>query len=427
MKQVSTRVNIFSSFFLHLHPPTVPTSTLRFGLSLGLGGMAVTLLGVMFLSGLLQLISYSPQPENAYSSIQQLYRMGEIGGFIRNVHYWGGNLLIIIIFFHVLRVFFTGALDQKRRANWLIGICLFVLLLFANFTGYLLPWDQLAYWAVTIFTNMFAYVPVAGEELATICRGGDEVGANTLRLFFGLHIGVLPIALVCLMILHFWLVRKAGGLIRKEKAVEERVRTIPHLLVREAATALILVAILFTFAAFVDAPLADPANSGQSPNPAKAAWYFLGLQELLLHLHPTVAICLIPSLMLFFFAGTPFIKNGILPGGIWFGGQKGGRLAVSVFLGTTIITAITVIMDEKVLHGSGLLQNVDLWLNRGVYPLGIILLLITILYFALNRFLSYSKAEAVMAIFVINIALITTLTVIGIWFRGGGMVLVYPF
>ncbi|MFT5697934.1 MAG: quinol-cytochrome oxidoreductase complex cytochrome b subunit [Desulforhopalus sp.] len=427
MTQATGKTNIFSAFLLHLHPRTVPASTLRFGLSLGLGGIAAILLCVMFVSGLLQLLSYVPQPDSAYSSIQQLYNLGEVGGFVRNVHFWGGNLLVIITFMHLLRVFFTGALDQKRRINWLVGLCLFLLVLFANFTGYLLPWDQLAYWAVTIFTNMLSYVPLVGESLALTFRGGNEVGPSTLHIFFGMHVGLIPLSVLSLLILHFWQVRKAGGLIRRTEGREERVLVVPHLIVREIATACVVLALLFTFAAIVDAPLAEPANPGQSPNPAKAAWYFMGLQELLLHLHPTVAICLIPTLMLVALGAIPFIKGSILPGGYWFGGCRGRRLALVVFLLASCMTFVVIALDEKLLHGAEALQAADLWLNRGVLPLGMLFLLQVSLYLGLKKRMKYSRAEAVMAIFVTNIAIIISLTVIGIWFRGSGMILVNPF
>ncbi|WP_458775670.1 cytochrome b N-terminal domain-containing protein [Desulforhopalus sp. 52FAK] len=426
MKPPIVRPNIFSAFLFHLHPRTIPESTLRFGLSLGLGGMAATLFSVMVISGLLQLLSYSPQPESAYSSIQQLYNVGEVGGFIRNVHFWSGNLLVIMSFLHLLRVFFTGAIDRKRRMNWLVGICLFILLLFTNFTGYLLPWDQLAYWAVTIFTNMLSYVPVIGEQLALLFRGGREVGATTLHIFFGLHVGLIPLIIVVLLVFHFWLVRKAGGLIRQE-ANGKRIAVVPHLISREFATATVIVALVCIFSSLVDAPLAGPANPGESPNPAKAAWYFMGLQELLLHLHPTVAICLIPALMLLFLGVIPYIKGTTLPGGVWFGGSRGKRLVVNVFLMMSIMTFMVVIFDEQLLHGEGSVQADDLWLYRGLFPLGLLIFLQVLLYFVVTHFFAFTRPEGVMAVFVANIAIIVSLTAIGIWFRGAGMALVYPF
>ncbi len=300
--------NFVAGFFLHLHPRTVPRETIRFTLSFGLGGMAATLFLVMVGSGLLQLLQYSPNPDNAYLSIQRMYGTAVFGGFIRNIHYWSGNLLVIVTTLHLLRVFFTGALSGKRRVNWIIGVCILLVVLFANFTGYLLPWDQLAYWAVTIFTNMASSMPVIGGWLALTLRGTGEVGPATLSNFFALHIGILPALLTVLLICHFWLIRKAGGLVHREDQSTDRVAVNPHLLVRELATGLILLALVTIFAALVDAPLSEPANPGESPNPAKAAWYFMGLQELLLHLHPAFAIFVVPLLMLTGLLVIPFIE-----------------------------------------------------------------------------------------------------------------------
>lgn len=126
------KMNPFSAFILHLHPRTVPAETIRFTLSFGLGGMAATLLLVMVCTGLLQLIKYSPNPEGAYVSIEQMYMPGVFGGYIRNIHFWAGNLLVIVAALHLCRVFFTGALSGKRRINWILGIGIFLLVLFAK-------------------------------------------------------------------------------------------------------------------------------------------------------------------------------------------------------------------------------------------------------------------------------------------------------
>ena len=325
--------NFFTAFFLHLHPRTVPRETIRFTLSFGLGGMAATLFLVMVGSGLLQLLQYSPNPDAAYLSIERMYAPGVFGGFIRNIHYWAGNLLVVVTALHLLRVFFTGAWSGKRRINWILGIFIILLVLFANFTGYLLPWDQLAYWAVTIFTNMAASIPVIGDWLVLTLRGGSEVGSATLSIFFALHISVLPSLLAVLLVCHFWLIRKAGGLVLGKDRSLDRVSVNPHLIVKEIATALILLAILAIFSALIDAPLSEPANPGESPNPAKAAWYFMGLQELLLHFHPSFAIFIIPSLMLAGLFALPFVNKASLPEGLWFGGRKGMKPAVIDFPG----------------------------------------------------------------------------------------------
>ena len=348
---MADKVNIttFSAFLLHLHPRKVHPETLRFGLSFGLGGMAVTLVGTLFLSGILQLISYQPQTVNAYRSILQMYGAGEVSGFVRNIHHWSGNLLVIVVFFHMMRVFLTGALTEERRFNWLVGIVLFLSILFSNFTGYLLPWDQLAYWAVTIFTSMASYIPFIGQALVEILRGGTEVGQATLSIFFAIHVSILPVIVVLFSAWHFWLIRKAGGLIITSDAAPKpaKITTLPHLISREVVVGFGLLALIMVFSALVDAPLDVEANPGESPNPAKAAWYFLGFQELLLHLHPLFAICIVPLCLLSGGAAIVYLKNTALPGGVWFGGRNRGRYMAfwSVLLGVLLVSLLVAVDD----------------------------------------------------------------------------------
>jgi len=202
-----------TNLILHVHPRTVPEQTLKFTLSWGLGGMSVVLVCLLALTGLLLLFVYEPSIDHAYASILTLRDEVMFGRWIRNIHHWSANILVIVVFLHLLRVFFTGAFHAPRRLNWIFGVGLFFLVLFSNFTGYLLPWDQLAYWAITICTSMVAYIPGLGDGLQKMIRGGAEIGPATLSGFFALHIAMLPIALALLMPFHFWHVRKAGGLV----------------------------------------------------------------------------------------------------------------------------------------------------------------------------------------------------------------------
>lgn len=416
----------FSGFVFHLHPSKVHTETLRFTLSFGLGGMAATLVLLLFVTGLLQLLSYSPRVDQAYLSIQQMYQPGGLGGFIRNCHYWAGNLLVIITFLHFLRVFLTTAFTGSRSYNWGVGLALFLLIVFANFTGYLMPWDQLAYWAVTIFTSMLSYIPVVGSELTSLLRGGLEVGSETLATFFAIHIGIMPVLMVVLLLYHFWMIRKAGGLIRKENpsgVPSARVATFPHLIAREAAVGCLLLATVMLFSALIDAPLGAEANPGQSPNPAKAAWYFMGLQELLLHLHPTFAICVVPSLVLAFFVLLPFLQLEIPARGIWFGGKTGAlNTAIGGFTGI-ILTFTLVVIDDTLLIRQG---NSQLsWWWRGLVPTVGSCAILILLFLALLRIRKCSGGEALLGVVSCILFGAGTLTVIGIWLRGAEMALVW--
>lgn len=422
--------NFITGFLVHIHPRTLPKETLRFSLSLGLGGMAATLLGILFFTGLLQLFTYAPDSKNAYVSIQQMYTHTSLGGWIRNIHYWAGNLLVIVTCAHLFRVFLTGAVRGERRLNWLIGLSLLFLVLFANFSGYLLPWDQLAYWAVTIFTGMLAYIPLIGPWLMQLLRGGTDVGAASLSNFYAIHIALIPAALCIFNIWHFWLVRKASGLVRTDStdgSVADRVPSVPDLVKREAGVGLTLVAFLLFFSSLVDAPLADPANPAMSPNPAKAAWYFLGLQELLLHLSPSIAICVVPLLVVIILASLPFWRDAILPGGIWFGSRNGWKLGLYAFISGGVFTVAAVLFDDMLLRGTQKNGPVADLLMRGILPLTAYILAILTALSLLARRTGRSRSETVMAGMLFHLAVLICLTATGIWFRGAGMRLVWPW
>ncbi len=417
-----------STFLIHLHPRKVDAETIRFTLSFGLGGMAVTLFCTLVFTGLLQLLSYAPDMNRAYGSVQDMYSNGNLSGFVRNIHYWSGNLLVVVCFLHMLRVFLTGAFTGGRRFNWVVGVLLFGLILSANFTGYLLPNDQLAYWAVTIFTSMLSYMPLGGHWLMTTVRGGAEVGPETFSSFFAIHVGLLPVAALLLIVYHFWLIRKARGLIRPPQFPAdhiEMVDAVPHLVFRELAVGLSLLAVLFSFGAMVDAPLADPATPGNSPNPAKAAWYFMGLQELLLHLHPTVVICILPLLTVVGLLLLPFLKNAVLPGGIWFGGAQGRKVALWSSLAGFLCAGGAVVLDSVFSASNAAIPD-HLWLNRGVLPLVAAGVVLAGWYALWRKQQRCTRAEATMALMIFIAGSIVSLTLVGCWFRGEGMVLVLP-
>jgi quinol-cytochrome oxidoreductase complex cytochrome b subunit len=240
-------------------------------------------------------------PKAAYDSIQHLKNEVLFGNFIRNVHYWSGTLLVLITFLHMLRVLFTGAYNQKRVGT---GLSVFVFccwLLHRILPATSSPWDQLAYWAITVSTSMLNYVPLIGESLNKMIIQGNEVGAPTLLVFYALHTGVLPLAMVVLMGFHFWKTRKAGGVVipqRSDKEKLNKVPVVPNLISIEFVVALFLIALIFLLSTFFNAPLEDEANPLITPNPSKAPWYFMGFQELILHFHPVIAVVIIPACVL---------------------------------------------------------------------------------------------------------------------------------
>ena len=421
-----TGSRLVPSFLLHIHPRRVPLETLRFTLSFGLGGMSATLIVLLFVTGILQLLSYSPEISLAYDSVAAMYGEGNLSGWTRNIHYFSGNLLVILATLHCLRVFLTGAIRAPRRRNWLIGLRLLGLIFFANFSGYLLPWDQLAFWAVTIFTNMVGYIPLVGEALVQLLRGGSEIGPATLTTFYAIHTAWLPLFMVGLLVYHFWLIRKNGGLIRDEHSKTSppvTIPAVPHLVAREGAVGLGLIAAILAVAALVDAPLSEIANPGMSPNPAKAAWFFMGLQELLMHLHPIFAICVLPMLVLCCLVVLPFCNSACLPGGQWFGGNRGAGLAIKISIISTIATFAAVLIDELIKNGAT--DTATDIITRGVIPLALMVVFYVGGYLILTRKLKYSQAEAVMAGFNFSLTGRLCLTITGIWLRGPGMQLLF--
>ncbi len=425
--QDRTRKMFFQGFILHIHPRKVAAETIRFSLSFGLGGMSAALLLLLFISGILQLLSYTPDVAHAYDSVRMMYKDYSLGGWVRNIHYWSGNLLVIVTLLHCCRVFLTGAIDPQRGKNWYIGLLLLGLVFFANFSGYLLPWDQLAYWAVTIFTSMLGYVPFLGETIVELLRGDSGVGQTTLSIFFGIHTGVLPFCFTVLLIYHFWLVRKAGGLVQKRNNRTHPVKLIPvlpNLLVREAAVGLSLICLILMFSALVDAPLDEIANPSMSPDPAKAAWFFLGFQEILMHLHPSYGIFVLPLIILMALLILPFWPGSLTAPGYWFDGKGGGKIALLSCLTSIVVTFALILFDETIRSNSE--TSVD-WFSRGLVPILLLLTFSIAGYFFLTRLLKLSRARAIMLFFVFFLMTMTCLTFTGIWLRGPGMQLVFFF
>lgn len=420
-------------FVLHFRPVRVPRRTLPFTHTFGLGGMSLVLVVLLSVTGLLMMFVYEPSPERAYQSVLALERDVGFGGFVRAIHHWSANLLVVVALLHLMRVFFTGGFrSSSRQFNWVIGLCLLFFVLASNFTGYLLPWDQLSYWAVTVSTAMAAYVPFIGGWLEGFMRGGPEVGRATLIIFYALHTTLAPVALFVLMGFHFFRVRKARGVVVPRGEGEapdpnpERVLAAPHLLLREAAVALILIAAVLVTAALAPAPLGEAANPGMSPNPAKAPWYFMGLQELLLHFHPVVAVVVIPVAAAMALAVLPYLGTEEETGGVWFISAVGRRAAVWAVLTAVVLTPAWILLDEFVVDWGAWLPMLPPLVSEGVIPAAIGTGLLLGVFRGVRRFLGASRSEAVQSVFVFTLVAFLILTGTGVWLRGPGMALVLP-
>jgi ubiquinol-cytochrome c reductase cytochrome b subunit len=249
-----------------------------------LGYAALTLFLLQMLTGIALAFHYSPSTQNAYDSIRVFEQSIPYGALTRGLHHYGASAMLILLFLHALRVFFAGAYKKPRELTWLLGLGLFGCVIGLGFTGYLLPWDQKAYFATKVGVNMAAQAPIGGPEIQQALYGGPDIGPNTLGRFFVLHILILPLALIALLVLHLFQVQRHGitpkGLPVGQKG-EPGPPYHPNHSLKEALVALLTVAVVAYLALQHGAPLeaeADPADLAYDPRPE---WYFLGLFQLL--------------------------------------------------------------------------------------------------------------------------------------------------
>ena len=271
--------------------------------TLGSATMAVFLVQVV--SGVVLATFYSPSPDHAYDSIQYIQRQVASGALLRGIHHWAASAMVVLLVAHMVRVFSMGAYKYPREANWLLGVGLFVLVMGFSFTGYLLPWDQKAYWATEVGTSLAGTTPLVGAKLVTLLRGGGELGTATLSRFYAFHVLWLPGLLGALVLLHLILVVRQGiaprtdaletgspartsdpgysDYYRAAYAATKRggVRFYPDIIGKDLIVATLVIAVIVLLALAVGAPLeprADPADTTYVPRPE---WYFLPLFQLL--------------------------------------------------------------------------------------------------------------------------------------------------
>ncbi|MBN9392670.1 MAG: cytochrome b N-terminal domain-containing protein [Chloroflexi bacterium] len=199
-----------SNVFLHLHPTTIRRASLKVTYTFCLGGLSFFFFLVLTVSGVLLMFYYVPSVTQAYQDIKDLQTVVFAGQFLRNMHRWGAHAMVIVVFLHMCRVFYTRAYRPPREFNWVVGVLLLVLTFLLSFSGYLLPWDQLSFWAVTVGTNIAKATPFVGPEAQFLLIGGYEIGQNALIRFYTLHVIALPLAAAVLIAVHFWRVRKDG-------------------------------------------------------------------------------------------------------------------------------------------------------------------------------------------------------------------------
>ena len=415
---------VFGNVFLHILPVRIHRDSLRFKTTLGLGVISTVLFALLVVTGAALMIYYKPSVADAYDSMKDIEFIVPAGRFMRNIHRWAAHAMVACVLLHMARVFYTGAYKKPREFNWVVGMLLFVLTLGLSFTGYLLPWDQLAFWAVTIGASIAespreltdalgitSWLDIGGMQ-KQLLLGANHVGQEALIRFYLLHVIVLPLVLTALVAVHFWRIRKDGGLARGleggasdegqgttdgasgaaegggapaagepapadqdaaapashspaqdsglstldssktyglmavvpgrtpavDRALAETVPSWPNALYAIGALSMLTLAVMLALGFFIDAPLKELANPAVPENPAKAPWYFLGLQEMVSYSAFMGGIG-IPGIIVLGLMLVPYLDRERRGIGVWFGGP-GGRsvcLASAVFMATLVV------------------------------------------------------------------------------------------
>jgi quinol-cytochrome oxidoreductase complex cytochrome b subunit len=198
--------------FLHLFSVKARKRVLAFNVTWFLGALSAGTFAILVITGILLMLYYHPSAPQAYDDMKDLQFVVSSGVFLRNLHRWSAHAMVFLVFAHMFKVFYRGAYRGPREFNWVIGVFLMLGTLLLSYTGYLLPWDQLAFWAVTVGSNIASAVPLIGDKMRFLMLGGHQVNANALLRFYVLHCMILPLGLIVLIAIHFWRIRKDGGL-----------------------------------------------------------------------------------------------------------------------------------------------------------------------------------------------------------------------
>ena len=362
---------------------------------------------------------YVPTPEQAYGSMLDIEHAVSLGSFMRTLHRWSALAMVAVFFLHLLRVA-AAAAYRGRELNWLFGIGLFVLTLFLSFTGYLLPWDQRAYWAVAVSANLADHLPWVGSALKGWLLGGPQVGQAALIRFYTLHVFILPAALLGLMGLHLWRIRKDGGLARDKNPDEVLLPAWPHLILREGALLLAVVMAMSLLAMLLSAPLGAPPDMHNPANPEKSPWFFLWLQEM-------VSYSAVMGGLVF-----PAALGGLLLSWPWLERRDGnvGRLFGGRAERISTLVAVVVAVGAFVLF-----EALYLGADASSGPMGLAadlvnpatgMLALAVLAFVAAGGLARSTRAAFLAAFAVLVVALVGFVIVGLW-RGPDWVFYWPW
>jgi len=282
-----------NSFWYHIRPRALPLEATAWWYTFGLGWMSFFFFVLEAITGAILMVYYTPSPLVAYGDMQKIISDVPMGRLLRNMHRLGAHVMVAVVFLHMMRTYFTASYKAPRQFIWVTGVILLLVTLVLSFSGYLLPWDQLAYWAVTIGSSMAEAAPLFGSAINLLVRGGVDIGAGTLLRFYLLHIFALPMIAIIFISVHYYAVRKqelspVHELFAPDnkrgwgKPTRRKVPFLPDQVFFETAV-IVLLTFAFTIINyfFWDAALESHANPGATPQHTKAPWYFLWLQGML--------------------------------------------------------------------------------------------------------------------------------------------------
>ncbi len=309
------------TFLLHIKPTYYHESVTRFTHTFRLGLLSTYLFFVETITGIFLMIWYAPSPDRAYTDMIRLLSNVPFGQFMRDLHRLGAEMMVAVVTLHMVRTYLTGSYKAPRQFTWFTGVVLLVVTLFLSFSGYLLPWDQLAFWAVTIGTSMAEAVPpkIVGETVNLLARGAPDIGANGLLRFYLLHVFFLPLVLFLFFFVHYYKVVHFGiSLPANEEEVgqdtankvpaERRVYFLPDVLIDESAFLIAFTTLLVILTAFFfQAPLESIANPQSTPLHTVAPWYFYWLQGMLKIADKMIAGVILPGVLLVLLMGIPYL------------------------------------------------------------------------------------------------------------------------
>jgi quinol-cytochrome oxidoreductase complex cytochrome b subunit len=454
--------SVFANFFLHMHAPRTKKHTLKPTYTFGLGLLSFYLFLILVLTGVVLMFFYIPSVEWAYLTMKDLESRVYMGRLLRNIHRWGAHAMVATVFLHMMRVFYTGSYKRPNEFNWTVGVMLLCLTLLLSFSGYLLPWDQLAYWAITVGVNIAAsahptWLPQPGSfDIGALTKyillGGNEVGQEALLRFYVVHVIFLPLGAAALIAVHFWRIRKGGGITapepeevetgaeeeeeapaegrvgrptRRKKGSGEVVLTWPNTLLAELVVLMGMLFVLNLLGLLFDAPLQQIADPRQPETVAKAPWYFLGIQELVSYSAFTGGV-LIPLAAVIGLVAIPYLDRETTRVGYWFHDGRGWRWSLLSALAGLAFTWGVLAWGIAMGGLRAMFPNVPQLVVDIINPAALILYFATAWHFiGLRLFRTHRLASlGTFSVFVVAVVLVT---VVGVYCRGPSWGFYWPW